>query len=217
MTHHWSWIHLPSNSFKPVYIWYPFQILVLEVPSVFTACWFLLSEILTWTFLGPVLWCLGLRQADKFQFGEGKWAIIAGICPLMEKGMIVGGCMDYGEGNAERLMSLCTFLLLFELVSPSIAKDSMRLMTETRLFLNLRFLMKWFQRSQVSLTYLSPSEPDPAWQTNEASPFFWKAVPVKCSTDQEVPPILLKMICCKKALGLKVEFFVTRACSQSPV
>lgn len=120
----------------------------------------------------------------------------------------------------EMLKDLCLyvhFLLLFELVSPSIAKDSMRLMKETRLFLNLRFLMKWFQRSQVSLTYLSPSEPDPAWQTNEASPFFWKAVPVKCSTDQEVPPILLRMICCKKALGLKVEFFVTRACSQSPV
>lgn len=73
---------------------------------------------------------------------------------------LLGGCIDYGEGNAERLMSLCTFLLLFALASPSIAKASVRLTAETRLSLNLRFLMKWFQRRQVSLTDLSP--PDPA-------------------------------------------------------
>lgn len=67
------------------------------------------------------------------------------------------GCLGDGEGNAERLTSLFTFLLLSLFLFYSKGQHETH---ETRLFLNLRFLMKWFQRSLVSLTYISPLEPD---------------------------------------------------------
>lgn len=87
----------------------------------------------------------------------------------MEKGTICWeGCLDYGEGNAGRLTSLCTFLLLFELASPSIARPA------------------WDSRQRLGC----PWTWDSSWNGFREVRFLWPTSPLQIRHDRQMRLLL---------------------------